>query len=91
MEHADAGDLHQQIVKQRDTHKTYFHESQVRNWFVQLTFALQYLHKNRILHRDIKSQNVFMTSIKLLKLGDFGISKTLKYSWDYLAQFCNSI
>ena len=53
-------------------------QSQVRNWLVQITFALQYLHKNNILHRDLKAQNIFMTSVNLLKLGDFGISRTLR-------------
>ena len=53
-------------------------QSQVRNWFVQICFALQYLHKKNILHRDIKTQNIFISANKLLKLGDFGISKTLR-------------
>ena len=53
-------------------------DPQVRNWLVQITFALQYLHKNNILHRDFKTQNIFMTKTGLLKLGDFGISKTLR-------------
>lgn len=78
MEFADDGNLHQHIIRQRDVYKTLFHESQVLNWFVQLNFALQHLHKNRILHRDVKSSSVFLTSSKLLKLGNFGNSTYLK-------------
>ena len=58
----------------------YFLQHQIRNWLVQICFALQYLHKKNILHRDIKAQNIFIASNKLLKLGDFGISKTLRFS-----------
>lgn len=51
---------------------------QIRNWLVQIAFALEYLHKHSILHRDLKTHNIFMTSSRLLKLGDFGISRTLR-------------
>ena len=77
MEYADDGDLHAHIKRQKDEVKTLFVESQVRNWLVQLGFALQHLHKMRIMHRDLKPANVFMTTTKLLKLGDFGVSKVL--------------
>lgn len=58
-------------------------QSQIRNWLVQITFALQYLHNHNILHRDLKTQNIFMTTSRLLKLGDFGVSKTLKHQNDF--------
>ena len=77
MEYADSGDLHAHIKRQKDEVKKDFVESQVRNWLVQLGFALQHLHKMRIMHRDLKPANVFMTNTKLLKLGDFGVSKVL--------------
>ncbi len=44
--------------------------------------AINYIHKNKILHRDIKSQNVFINSNGCLKLGDFGISKVLQNTMD---------
>ena len=83
MEYAECGDLHQSIQRQREIEKFYFTETQVRNWFVQICFALQYLHKKNILHRDLKTQNIFIASNKILKLGDFGISKTLKNENDF--------
>ena len=47
------------------------------NWFVQLCLSLEYIHRRKILHRDIKSQNVFLTKSNTIKVGDFGISKVL--------------
>jgi NIMA (never in mitosis gene a)-related kinase len=39
--------------------------------------AIKHVHDRKIIHRDIKSQNIFITKENKLKLGDFGISKIL--------------
>jgi len=43
---------------------------------------LQYIHHKRILHRDIKTSNIFLTSNGTVKIGDFGISKVLENTLD---------
>lgn len=50
-------------------------ESKVMTWFVQTALGLHYMHSHKILHRDIKTQNVFILSSGRVVLGDLGISK----------------
>ena len=75
MDYADGGDLYKLIKNQKGVH---FTEEQILDWFVQISLALKHIHDRKILHRDIKTQNIFLTSRKLIKLGDFGISKVLR-------------
>lgn len=48
------------------------------NYFVQITTGLKALHNMNILHRDLKSANVFITNDGTLKLGDLNVSKIAK-------------
>lgn len=76
MDYADGGDLFKTITQQRVRGER-FSESQILRWFTQATLALKYLHEKHILHRDLKSQNLFLMSKGRLRLGDFGIAKAL--------------
>lgn len=77
MDYADGGDLHERITKTRKAMKTFAEEKIVR-WFTEATLALKYMHDKHVLHRDLKSQNLFLTSQDRLRIGDFGISKVLE-------------
>ena len=44
---------------------------------MQICFGLSYLHKKKILHRDIKPQNIFLNKNGLIKIGDLGFSKLI--------------
>ncbi|GFR44592.1 hypothetical protein Agub_g5870 [Astrephomene gubernaculifera] len=73
----EEGDLFTRIRK-KASHKEYFSEEEVMNMFVQIASAISYIHSKRILHRDLKTQNIFIARGGIIKLGDFGISKVLE-------------
>ncbi len=50
------------------------------NWFTQVCLAVKHCHDRKILHRDLKSQNIFMMKNGLIKLGDFGIARILDHT-----------
>lgn len=77
MDYADGGDLSQRIAEQRDSGRGLLPEIECLEWLLQISFALSYLHERKVLHRDIKTRNLFLYNSGLLKLGDFGISCVL--------------
>ncbi|XP_056127344.1 serine/threonine-protein kinase Nek5 [Rhinichthys klamathensis goyatoka] len=85
MEYCDAGDLMNRIKMQRGKP---FTEQQIVDWFVQICLGLKHVHDRKVLHRDIKAQNIFLTQGgQKVKLGDFGIAKSLNNTMD-LARTC---
>ena len=80
-EYADDGDLNQKIEKLKKK-KSPFTEKEIINYLVQICLALNHIHKKKIIHRDIKSGNIFLTKGGLVKLGDFGLSKGFKNTWE---------
>ena len=75
MAYCEGGDLAQHI-KLRKKEGRHFEEHEVIDWFVQIVMALHYVHSKRILHRDLKTQNIFISK-RLVKLGDFGSAPLL--------------
>ncbi|XP_075842414.1 serine/threonine-protein kinase Nek3 isoform X3 [Microtus pennsylvanicus] len=74
MEYCDGGDLMQKIKQQKGK---LLPEDTILNWFVQICLGVNHIHKKRVLHRDIKSKNVFLTQNGKVKLGDFGSARLL--------------
>eukprot|EP00049_Salpingoeca_infusionum_P023569 m.12843 g.12843 ORF g.12843 m.12843 type:complete len:421 (-) comp5872_c0_seq1:113-1375(-) len=81
MQYCAKGDLHQHIKAQAKLGEL-FPEQLIMDWLLQIGLALQYLHGLNILHRDLKTQNVFLTSTGVIKLGDLGIARVLKSEED---------
>jgi serine/threonine protein kinase len=84
MEYADGGDLG---IKIKNAHGVNFSEDQVLDYMIQTVLALIHIHSRHILHRDIKTANVFLTSDGLCKLGDFGIARALTNTADHASTF----
>ena len=76
MEFADGGDLQDlidaRIAQGTNLTESVFEESKVFGMFTQLCCAVKHLHDRKVLHRDLKSRNVFLTRHGVVKLGDFG-------------------
>ena len=76
MEYCEEGDLFYHIQQQK-SQKQHFPEKTVLNWFLQAIMAVEFIHRSQVLHRDLKSSNIFLTSCGSIKIGDFGIAKVL--------------
>lgn len=57
-------------------------EEQILDWFTQICLGLKHVHDRKILHRDLKAQNIFLTKSGIVKLGDFGVAKILNSTLD---------
>ncbi|XP_014734027.1 PREDICTED: serine/threonine-protein kinase Nek1 isoform X9 [Sturnus vulgaris] len=84
MDYCEGGDLFKKINAQKGI---LFSEDQILDWFVQICLALKHIHDRKILHRDIKSQNIFLTKDGTIQLGDFGIARVLNSTAE-LARTC---
>ena len=76
-EFANKGDLFQKITYFKQMQKS-FEEKDIWNIFIQILQGLKCLHDHNILHRDLKSANIFLFNNNLAKIGDLNVSKVTK-------------
>ena len=65
------GDLNGLIQKQNHLGKA-FNENVIWKIFINICLGICYLHQNGIIHRDIKTLNIFMVKDNIAKVGDLG-------------------
>lgn len=78
------GELFQHLRKARR-----FDEEKTRFYGAQIALAIDYLHQNGILYRDLKPENVLLDELGYLKLADFGMAKKLKKN-EKATSFCGT-
>lgn len=79
MEYCDQGDM-RHVLKERSKSKIFIPEEQVMCWFTQIADALRFIHAHRVIHRDLKTSNIFLKGPfpHTCLVGDFGISRILE-------------
>ncbi|KAJ2236230.1 MAP/microtubule affinity-regulating kinase 4 [Coemansia sp. RSA 485] len=84
MEHNSGGELLHYIRK-----RGRLHENEARGFFRQIVSAMDYTHRNCIIHRDLKLENVMLDHENRIRIIDFGFANT--FEWDkQLSTFCGS-
>lgn len=73
MEYMSMGSIVHQIEKQG-----HFSEAKIQNYTLQILKGLSFLHSKKIIHKDLKGQNILLSSSNLIKLSDFGCSISLE-------------
>eukprot|EP00041_Stephanoeca_diplocostata_P035314 m.1241102 g.1241102 ORF g.1241102 m.1241102 type:complete len:183 (+) comp24674_c0_seq13:587-1135(+) len=75
MVYCEGGDLYHRLRAQKGV---LLPENQIVEWAIQIALGVNYLHSHSILHRDLKTQNIFLTKNKIIKVGDLGIARVLR-------------
>jgi NIMA (never in mitosis gene a)-related kinase len=74
MEYVDGGDLYQKALETKKTN-VLISEKEVWSIFIQCVIGLKALHELKIMHRDLKSANIFISAKGHVKIGDMNVSK----------------
>ena len=80
MEYAPFGDLNK-IITENNKLRIYYSEAELINIYLQIASGLKAIHDKHIIHRDLKSANIFIIQKNdlILKIGDFNVSKKIDY------------
>ena len=76
MEYCEGSDL-KQFIKEYKSKNEKIDEKNVYNMIFDICLGIKEIHQKNLIHRDLKPENIFIDKYKMIKIGDFGISKLL--------------
>lgn len=65
-------------------------EPEARYYMMQLLKGCQYLHNNRVIHRDLKLGNIFLNDDMVVKIGDFGLATKIEFDGERKKTLCGT-
>ena len=80
MEYCEAGDL---TTHMKGNMGRPLSENKIWKFTIQMCLGLEYLHSKKILHRDIKTMNIFLNKDENIRIGDLGVAKVLCESMNF--------
>ncbi|KAM6573659.1 hypothetical protein CsatA_017739 [Cannabis sativa] len=75
MEYAEFGDLFEYVTLYKQNR---FNEDEARSVFQQIIFGVEYIHRNMVVHRDLKLENLVLDSNYNVKITDFGFCNVMR-------------
>ena len=76
MEYCDGGDLCNFLNIHTKQGKM-MSEDRIWKFFIQMSLGLAFIHSKKVLHRDLKTLNIFLTKDDKVRIGDLGVAKVL--------------
>ena len=83
MEYGGDLDLKKYIKQYKDDNQ-YINEKIIKDIITQICIGLKEIHENKLIHRDLTPDNIFINDDNKIKIGDFGISKILELNQNYV-------
>lgn len=81
MEYASGGNLADELSYRKKLN-TFMTQFEVLKYFCDILMGVNYLHLKKVLHRDLKTENILIGEDGRIKIADFSISKTV-------TEYCN--
>lgn len=90
LEYCAGGNLTRILRKNKVHGKALLSESEARHYICEVILAIEHLHQNSIIYRDLKPDNILISSDGHVKLTDFGLSKRIGGEFEISNSFCGS-